>query len=618
MTPTLRHRGPDDEGIWVDPDAGIALGHRRLAIVDLSAAGHEPMVSASGRLVVTFNGEIYNHADIRAQLDDQGRSPPTGWRGHSDIETLLEAIEHWGLEKALEEAVGMFAFALWDRQAGTLQLVRDRFGEKPLYYAWAGKDFVFASELKAIVAHPKFERDIDREAVAAYLAHLYVPAPKSIYRQARKLEPGTVLTLGPGRTRGWDDLKISRYWDYAAVVRAGTRDRFAREEEAIEAIEVDLSRAIVGQSVADVPIGAFLSGGVDSSTVVALYQKYSSTPVRTFSIGFGEAGFDEAGYAREVAHLLGTEHHEHYVTAADAMAVIPKLPTIYDEPFADASQIPTYLVSRFAREHVTVALTGDGGDELFAGYRRHYLFARLWSTVGRLPFALRRPTLAALAAGASAGNSFLRGGAAAEKLRKAEKALRVASQARTASDFASAFGREDYGRRFIAEETREGAHQAFELGPDASVIDELTYHDATTYLPGDILCKVDRASMAVSLETRVPFLDHRLAATAARVPALMKVRGSEGKLAVKSLLSKYLPRNLIDRPKAGFGVPIEAWLKGPLREWADDLLSAQRLHDHDLLDDAAVRSAWAEYQGGQSSLGNVVWAILMLEAWLAQ
>ena len=628
MIGPLAHRGPDDVGQWTDPEAGVALGHRRLAIVDLSAAGHEPMMSASGRLVVTYNGEIYNHAELRQRLEAEGKAPEGGWRGHSDIETFLECIDHWGLETALGRAVGMFAFALWDRKERRLSLVRDRFGEKPLYYGWVGRDLLFGSELKALRAHPDFAGEIDRASVAAFASRGYIPAPRSIYRGIHKLPPGCILSVdadavpdpaadAPEIGAAARGLSLKRYWSYLDVVEEGAGDPFASEEEALEAVEEALVRAIAGQSLADVPIGAFLSGGIDSSTVTALYQKHSNVPVRTFSIGFAEDRFNEAEDARRVAEQLGTVHHEHYVSVDEARDVIPMLPRMYDEPFADSSQIPTFLVSRFAREKVTVALTGDGGDELFGGYTRHIMVPRLWRAVSRLPAPLRALAGAPLAAippglwsalGASRGTP--------EFGRKAQKALRIAARARGLEDVMTAFLDEwNFSDRPVSGST--GREFPVALPFDERQPDErrLMAYDALTYLPDDILCKVDRASMAVSLETRVPFLDHRLAAVAARVPVEMNFTGGRGKMLLRRLLYGHVPQALVDRPKAGFGVPIGQWLRGDLRPWAEELLSAEALDQGGLFDSKLVRSRWLDHVSGRHDSTQALWPILMFQAW---
>ena len=619
MAGALSHRGPDDEGIWIDPEAGIGLAHRRLAIVDLSPHGHQPMPSADGRLVLSYNGEIYNHADLRAALDAEGRTPEGGWRGHSDTETLLEAIAAWGLDIALARAVGMFAFALWDRRSRTLSLARDRFGEKPLYYGWAGRDFVFASELKAIRSHPEFDPTIDRRALHSFAARTNVPAPLSIYRNIWKLKPGCILSLAD--LTPFDappDARIRRYWSYEQVVREGLADPFATEAEALISLEAALAAAIDGQSVADVPVGAFLSGGIDSSAVTAFYQQRSAQPVRTYTIGFDEAGYDESADARAVAAHLGTIHHEQIVTAAQARDIIPLLPNIYDEPFADSSQIPTFIVSRFARRDVTVALTGDGGDELFAGYNRHVSAPAMWNAIRHVPRPLRAAAGAALgrlpASLWTAAANALPGRTAPNFGAKLHKALRTAGHARDFNDIYDDFLDEWTGEASPVIDGGQGAARAAQGIADPTVATML--RDATGYLPDDILTKVDRASMAVSLETRVPFLDHRLAAVAARIPLSMKVQGGKGKQILRKALFARAPESLFDRPKAGFAVPVGQWIKGPLRDWAEGLLSENRLSSEGWFDPAIVRARWADHLSGRRDSTAAIWSILMFQAWL--
>ena len=624
MADPIRHRGPDAGGVWADAEAGIGLAHRRLAIVDLSPHGAQPMASASGRFVLSFNGEIYNHTALRTELDGLGATPPGGWRGHSDTETLAEAIACWGLDATLERATGMFALALWDRETRTLSLVRDRFGEKPLYYGWVGRDLVFASELKAIRAHPGFDAAIDREAVAALCARSYIPAPRSIYRGIFKLPPGCILEITPSATprveppqigkRG-QGLSLRRYYDYAAVVENGLRQPYQSEAEALDAVEAALRQAIAGQAVADVPVGAFLSGGIDSSTVVALYQMVSSAPVRTYTIGFTEAGYDEAPHARAVAAHLGTEHSELTVTSREAMEAIPLLPAMYDEPFADSSEIPTYLVSHFARSEVTVALTGDGGDELFGGYNRHVMGPALWRRLAPVPAALRALGQPLGAIPQRWFEPLVRSGPRGTGAGRIAKALKVATSARSADDIY---------RSFIDQWAHEpspvlgagpvpGVPMALDNG---SAAERMMLADALGYLPDDILCKVDRASMAVSLETRVPFLDHRLAAVAARVPLGMKIDHGTGKLIVRKLLGRYVPPTLTDRPKAGFGIPVGEWLRGPLKSWADDLLSEERLRRGGMFDVPLIRRRYAQHQSGHRDSTAALWSILMFESWL--
>ena len=626
MADTIVHRGPDDEGYWIDADAGVALGHRRLSIVDLSPLGHQPMLSADGRWVLSYNGEIYNHRELRAQLEQEGAVSQGGWRGHSDTETLLQAIAVWGLEKALARSAGMFAFSLWDRERRELSLVRDRFGEKPTYYGWAGKDFLFGSELKAFRKHPGFEGEIDRSALADYLSLTYVPAPKSIYRGIFKLEPGCILTIAEGwASRRRDEpaalgesgpFRLSRYWNYRDLVADGLSHPYSSEREALEAIDKSLEQAIRGQAVADVPVGAFLSGGIDSSTIAALYQKYSSSPVRTFSIGFEEAGYDEAAHAKAVAERLGTVHNEHYVTVDEARDVIPLLPSIYDEPFADSSQIPTFLVSRFAREQVTVALTGDGGDELFAGYNRHFLVPGFWRKLQRVPTPLRH--LAGV--GGRLSDQSL---AAVSRLvsrrpdrgAKLRKALSIAGSAKRIDDVYSALL--DVNLEGLPRPTVAGQDLP-DLGNAAPDAVRVMLADALGYLPDDILTKVDRASMAVSLETRVPFLDHRVAAAAARVPIAMQVQGGQGKRLLRKLLHRELPREMFDRPKTGFAVPVGQWIRGPLRDWAEELLDERRMAADGWIDPAMVHRGWSEHLSGRRDSTAGLWAILMFQAWLRE
>ena len=627
----IAHRGPDDEGIWTDPESGIGLGHRRLSILDLSPAGHQPMISANGRFVLSFNGEIYNHPELKEALEADGAVPDGGWRGHSDTELFLEGIATWGLEETLGRSVGMFAFALWDRADRKLSLVRDRFGEKPLYYGWAGNDFLFGSELKALRAHPRFDNGIDRRALGLFAARTYIPAPFSIYERVFKVPPGCILTIAPeaarrplseppdeGRDHG--GLSLHRYWSYRDVMLHGQDDPIADEEEAISELERVLARAIAGQAMADVPVGAFLSGGIDSSSVCALYQKYSSVPVRTFTIGFEEAGFNEAEHAKAVAGHLGTVHNERYVRVEEARDVIPLLPAMYDEPFADSSQIPTYLVSRFAREQVTVALTGDGGDELFAGYNRHFAAPRLWNQLQRVPRSLRAATGSPLSRIPSqfwSGVAGMLPGRRAPHLGgKVQKALRLAASAGSFDEVYRAFLDEWSQERspvLGAESPSDGFD--LELGRASPPALRMMYCDAVSYLPDDILAKVDRASMSVSLETRVPFLDHRVAELAARIPLELKVRGGRGKHVLRQLLYREVPRELLERPKSGFGIPVGEWIKGPLRSWAEDLLEPGAIRSEGWLDPAIVQRRWREHLSGQRDSTPAIWAILMFQAW---
>ena len=629
MAGCLRHRGPDDQGLWSDPEAGIGLVHRRLSIIDLSPAGHQPMESSDGRYILVYNGEIYNHAALRAEVEAADGVPEAGWRGHSDTETLLAAIVQWGLEATLSRCVGMFALGLWDRKARRLQLARDRFGEKPLYYGWVGGDFVFASELKAIRSHPGFDNEIDRDALRLFASRSYVPAPFSIYRHIYKLEPGCILEAGPDVAAAVLDraprpdtsgrLSVQRYWSYRDVVQDGLRDPIGDEGEALEMLERVLGEAIGGQAIADVPVGAFLSGGVDSSTVVALYQAHMPGKVRTFSIGFEEAGYDEAPFARQVARHLRTEHHEHYVTAREAFEMIPLLPDMYDEPFADSSQIPTFLVSRFARRQVTVALSGDGGDELFGGYNRHVSGAQAWRRMAALPTAARAAAGALLGAAPPAmWNGLARllpGPRRADHFgTKVQKGFRTLAKARGLGDVYASFIDEWWDRPSPVRGSTIDPARGFDLdlgltAPDAV---RMMYADATGYLPDDILCKVDRAAMAVSLETRVPFLDHRVAELAARIPVRMKIEGGRSKAILRQLLYRHAPAQLFERPKAGFGIPLGAWLRGPLRPWAEELLGGDL---HGYFDTGAVMPRWRQHLEGAKDHSSSLWPILMFQAW---
>ncbi len=632
MRDTLTHRGPDDAGIWASDDRRVTLLHRRLSIVDLSPLGHQPMEAVSGRYVLAYNGEIYDHLAIRAELEAAGTAP--AWRGHSDTETLLAAIDAWGVRRAIERATGMFAIALWDRKDRTLTLARDRFGEKPLYYGWAGGLFAFASELGAIRAVPGFDNPVDRSALSSLLSRTYIPCPQSIYQGIFKLPPATMVTLTPdavaqprsvpfakGRHEG---TTLEQYWSYRDVVSDGLATPYRSEGESIEAVEAALSAAVARQSVADVPVGAFLSGGFDSSTVVALYQAASRGTIRTFSIGFEEAGFDEAVYAREVAQHFGTEHHEMYVGAADAIALIPRLPAMYGEPFADSSALPTHLVSAFAKQHVTVALSGDGGDELFGGYNRYLHAPRLWGALASLPHPLRR-----IAAGAGAGlpegvwNAL--GSIAARKRRppffggKVRKALRTAAVARGLDDVFVSLLDEWHLRSTPVLGIDGRTRMPFDLdigtAPDAV---RMMYADATSYMTDDILAKVDRASMAVSLETRVPFLDHHVAAIAARVPIDQKIVGGSTKHVLRQVLYRHAPRTMFERPKAGFAMPVGQWLRGPLRDWAEDLLDPARMQQEGYLDSAPIQQRWQRHLAGTAEDTPALWAVLMFQAWLRQ
>jgi asparagine synthase (glutamine-hydrolysing) len=610
QTRTLLHRGPDDGGTWIDPDAGIALGHRRLSILDLSMAGHQPMVSASGRYVIILNGEIYNHLDIRARLQSAESAPC--WRGHSDTETLLGSFDRWGIEFTLGLSTGMFAFAVWDRNEKMLTLARDRMGEKPLYYGRHGGSFIFGSELKALRVHPGFSAAIDRDVLAGYMRHGYIRAPQCIYEHTFKLLPGTYLQLPANQPPGSMPSPKS-YWSLGEAVDQGCRDPFrGDEEDAARILEDLLGRAVGMQSIADVSLGAFLSGGVDSSLVVALMQAQSSKPVKTFTIGFNEPRFDEAKYARAVADHLGTEHTELYVDANDAMRVIPRLPLLYDEPFGDSSAIPTYLVSQLARSKVTVSLSGDGGDELFGGYARYQRTDDIWRNVQRIP----RPLRASMSYGARAFGSLARASSIGPTLQRVSRYL-------SASDAQECYEMQ-FSQHYGLPSAVLGESSGFSMRgvpwprseARGAIFNQMMTADANSYLPDDILVKVDRAAMAVGLESRIPMLDHRVVEFAWRLPLNMKVRQREGKWLLKKILRRHIPARLVDREKMGFGVPVGDWIRGPLREWAEDLLSAARLGQQGFFDARIVRARWAQYLRGGRLSSDGIWPLLMFQSWL--
>lgn len=633
MARVLISRGPDDSGSWVDPGCGIALGHSRLAVLDLSPAGHQPMRSNSERFTMVFNGEIYNHIDLRAELNDS--LVAYDWRGYSDTETLLAAIEHFGVAETLKRCVGMFAFALWDNKTQSLTLARDRLGEKPLYYGWSGngdqRSFVFASELKAVVAYPGFNSPVSRVALSQYLCFTYVPAPLSIYEGVYKLEPGCMLTIRkspPKRApsipvavgQQHETLEISRWWAINDTVVSGQAQQYGDETAVIGELELSLSKAVAGQSLADVPLGAFLSGGVDSSTVVALMQSQSSQRVKTFTIGFDEAGFDESPHARAVADHLGTDHHETRVSSKMAQDVIPSLPWIYDEPFADSSQIPTHLVCKAAREHVTVALSGDGGDELFGGYNRYFWGSRIWSKFSWVPLPARQ--LMARAICAVPVNRWDYVSRATGITRFGDRVHKLASRLGAVRDMDDLYWSlvSEWDPASVVKGVDQAAPSPWESNSALPVglnpVERMMFRDAVTYLPDDILCKVDRAGMACSLETRVPFLDHRVVELAWRLPLNMKIRGNTGKWALRQVLYKYVPKELIERPKAGFAIPIGQWLRGPLREWAECLLGETRLRQEGYFHPEPIRKAWAEHLSGRRDHTPKIWAVLMFQAWL--
>jgi len=619
MADAISHRGPDDDGYWMDTSEGIGFAHRRLAIVDLSPAGAQPMTSASGRYVLVFNGEIYNHLQLRKMLQREGRMGAP-WRGHSDTETLLTGFEAWGLLETLQRAIGMFAIALWDRELRTLALVRDRMGEKPLYYGWQGQGnnaaFLFGSELSALRHHPAFAADINRDALALYMRHNCIGGNHSIFTGINKLPPGQLLTVSTSRP----EPVLHQWWSGAAVAVNGLVEPFAGSaEDAVEALEALLLDAVGQQMMADVPLGAFLSGGIDSSTVVALMQAQSQQPVRTFSIGFHEKGYNEAEHAKAVAKHLGTDHAELYVTPEQAMDVIPKLPSLYSEPFADSSQIPTFLVSQLASQHVKVSLSGDAGDELFCGYNRYQMTARLWGKVSRLPRPLRQLTAGMITAVSPAGwdkfsglvhmprfgDKFHKGAALLGSQSVADLYRGMISHWRSPADVV--LGSNEPATVLT------GSEPAL---PGLSDVERMMALDMLSYLPDDILAKVDRAAMGVSLETRVPFLDHRVVEFAWSLPMAYKLRRGVTKWPLRQVLYRHVPSELIERPKMGFSVPIDSWLRGPLREWAETLLAEPRLRAEGYFDPVPIRKKWAEHLSGKRNWQYHLWDVLMFQAWL--
>lgn len=603
MTASLVHRGPDAAGQWLDEHAGVALGHRRLSVIDLSPAGAQPMVSLDGSTVLTFNGEIYNFQQLRDSLESRFGVIP--WRGTSDTEVLLEAIARLGLEKALREAVGMFGLATWNRNTRTLELARDRLGEKPLYYAQVANQIVFASEVRAFRAIPSFEARINRDSIAAFLRHNYIPSPQSIYHGVNKLPPGTLI-----RFHGLGERPTpSPYWSLRKVVAAGLSSPFnGSAREAADELDRLLRNAIRGQMISDVPLGAFLSGGVDSSMVVALMQAQSARPVKTFSIGFHEPEFNEAQYAKAVASHLGTEHHELYVTPRDAMEMIPDLGRIYDEPFSDSSEIPTTLISQLARRSVTVSLSGDGGDELFGGYHRYQHSSRVWNALRAVPWTLRATTAKVLATWP--GERGFVG-----HLSEAAPLIRSTKLGELYRGLVSHSRKPE---RLVIGGTEQSSAFMDEDFDDAKMSDVewMMFIDAVTYLPDDVLVKVDRAAMSVALETRVPLLDHRIVEFAWALPFGMRVRSGAAKALLRDVLYRYVPAPLIDRRKKGFNVPIGTWMRGPLRDWVEILISRDRLHSEGYLRPEPIRAMWQEHLSGRRSRHTMIWNVLMFQSWL--
>jgi asparagine synthase (glutamine-hydrolysing) len=606
MTDSLTHRGPDDQGLWLDESGTVAFGHRRLAILDTSPEGRQPMTSRCGRFVIVFNGEVYNHQDLRSELRARGHE----FRGHSDTETLVAGIAEWGIEETARRSIGMFALAVWDQSDQSLTLVRDRLGIKPLYFGMPGGTFLFGSELKALRSHPAFDTTIDRGALARFTQHCYVPGPLSIYSSIRKLQPGSLLTLRRNSAGNWpSELPQPQVWWSARDVASQQLDvgYGGTQSEAADRLLELLRDAVRLRMISDVPLGAFLSGGIDSSLVVALMQQQSSRPVKTFTIGFEEDGYNEATFAKSVAEHLKTDHTEYYVTAQEARDVIPKLSTMYDEPFADSSQIPTFLVSQLARQDVTVALSGDGGDELFGGYHRYFHIRDRWRMLDRTP---ARRVLGWLLKGVGP----FAPGSWRDRFESRGRLLGM-RDAGSLYQRANLHWQSDSGIVFGADEavTDYWNHDAWLTTGDP--IADWMFLDAVTYLPDDILTKVDRASMAVGLEVRVPIIDHRVFEFAWSLPQDWKVGESDGKLPLRELLGRFVPSDLFERPKMGFGVPIDSWLRGPLRDWAESLLDEHRLRDEGFFDPAAVRRKWDDHLAGRVDWHYHIWDVLMFQSW---
>ncbi len=648
MTNVLEHRGPDDFGIWLDDKKPLALGHRRLSIVDISTSGHQPMVSSNNKYVIALNGEIYNHSQLRRELNLI--NPSLQWNGHSDTETLLAGIESWGIEKTLNKSIGMFAIALWDIENHTLHLIRDRFGEKPLYFGWIktvqGKVFAFGSELKALRAYPGFENNISRDALKQYFKYMYVPAPYSMFEGIYKLEPGCIAsTSTPPNNEpnevfhfkddidiSYEGLHISKWYKLKDIVPKNQSELIKDEHEATSLLESQLKETVKMQSLADVPLGAFLSGGVDSSAIVALMQNDNPTPIKTFTIGFEESQFDESKYAKEVASYLKTDHHEMRVTSHDALSLIPELPNIYDEPFADSSQIPTYFVSQAAKKEVTVSLSGDAGDELFGGYNRYLMAPKLWKKINWMPFFARK----------FLGNTIhkipLNFWENAENfynliysdshgiVRLGDKVAKTALRLKNIDSLDALYKSlvcEWPNTDVLVKNSASNSSKLISLIedplPEGGLLDpesRMMYWDTISYLPDDILCKVDRAAMGNSLETRVPFLDHRIVELAQRIPLDFKIKDNIGKKVLRNILYKYVPQNLIERPKAGFGIPLGAWLRGPLRPWVEELINIERLEREGYLESQLVNQVWNEHLSGKRDWSFRIWSVVIFQQWL--
>ena len=622
MMNNITHRGPDDSGFWLDERQGIGIGHRRLSILDLTLAGHQPMISSSGRFVIAFNGEIYNHFEIRKKLEKKN----INWRGHSDTETLLAGFESWGIKETIETCIGMFAFVIWDTQKNNLTLARDRVGEKPLYYGWQGTGenacFFFGSELKAFKAHPLFSKEIDREAVGRFITYGYVPAPHSIFKGIKKLEPGQMLTVSPMRR----EPKITTYWSFSDVALASTQNSLMIDENsAIAGLDELLISAVNQQMISDVPVGAFLSGGIDSSTIVSLMQASSSQAVKTFSIGFNEHSYNEADAAKNIANFLGTDHTELYVTPKEALDIIPKLPHIYCEPFADSSQIPTILISALASQNVKVSLSGDGGDEVFGGYNRYTLTNVLWDKISKLPLGLRQffvsliyrvspqtldllfKLLQPFLPNSLLLNNF------GEKMHKAGRILPSQNLEELYAGLTTSWNPAEIG--FSNLNLNDEMSAIISSMHQLNDVEKMMVLDSIKYLPNDILVKLDRGSMSQSLETRAPFLDHRVIEFAWRIPQSLKLKNNTSKWLLREILHKRVPKEIVNRPKMGFGIPIDVWLRGPLKDWAAELLNKSRLQNEGFFDAEIVQKKWKQHLSEERNFQHQLWNVLMFNSW---